>query len=321
MKKWLCGFLAAMMTLMVFSACTSDVPSSTPSNTDDNSSDMESSLESEADPEENSELESEDENNQQEIPDCVKNVYDKVTAVSSENYPDLEIGDFETSTTGQLLFTVEDTSDESQTRTERTLKITFGSVQNNPEDSSYSVIFDMKKQNQVLKKWIALWMQTCDEALSYEDAQSKMQDFVNTYSSDAFSDVVECGEYLLLLSPGDNGSFGQTLTSTYKPCLWDSIDESEYVPVDYSTYKANDVNSGTKVVLKGTVKEVTIENPDDIAPSVVLTVQDDSDNQYTTVYSYTYTPITFSTGTKLVIYGAVGGNDERPLILVNKIVN
>ncbi len=321
MKKWLCGFLAAMMALMVFSACASNPPSSTSSNTNDNISSMESSSESEEESEESSEPESKDEDNQEGVPNCVKDIYDKVTAISSENYPDLEIGDFQKSTTGRLLFTVEDTSDESQTRTERTLKITFGSVQNNPEDSSYSIVFDMKKQNELMKKWIALWMQTCDETLSYEDAQSKMQDFVNTYSSDAFSDVVECGEYLLLLSPGDNGSFGQTLTATYKPCLWDSINESEYTPVDYATYKASDVNSDTKVVLKGTVKEFTIEKPKEVGAFARLTVQDDSGNQYTNVYSYTYTPITFSTGTQLTIYGTIGNSNNESVIFVEKITN
>lgn len=321
MKKWVCSFLAAIVTLMMFSACASDRTISNSSSTDNSISNIESILESETESEESSEPESKDEDNQEGVPDCVKDIYDKVTAISSENYPDLEIGDFQKSTTGRLLFTVEDTSDESQTRTERTLKITFGSIQNNSEDSSYSVIFDMKKQNQVLKKWIALWMQTCDETLSYEDAQSKMQDFVNTYSSDAFSDVVECGEYLLLLSPGDNGSFGQTLTATYKPCLWDSINESEYTPVDYATYKASDANSGTKVVLKGTVKEVTIEKPKEVGAFARLTVQDDSGNQYTAVYSYTYSPTTFSAGTQLTIYGTIGNSDGESVIFVDKIIN
>lgn len=321
MKKWFSVFLAAIMTLMMFSACASDSPSLSPSSTDDSALDIESGLESETDSEKSNEPESEEETAQNEFPDSIKNVHDKIVAVSEKDYPDLEIGELGADSVGNLAFTVEDTSDESQTDTERTLNISFGSVEYNPEDSSFSIVFDMKKQNKTLKKWIALWMQACDKTLSYEDAQSKMQDFVNTYSSDAFSDVVECGDYLLLLSPGDNYSFAQSLTAAYKPCLWNSIDESEYAPADYSTYKASDVNSGTKVVLKGIVKELTIDEPKNVAPFARLAVQDDSGNEYIAVYDYVYTPITFSVGGQLTIYGDIGNSDGKSVIFVDKIIN
>lgn len=317
MKKW----LAAIMTLMMLTACASDSLSSSPNSTDDSVLNIESSLDSETDSEESDEQESEEETLQNEFPDSVKNVYDKIVVVSEKDYPDLEIGELATDSVGNLAFTVVDNSDESQTDTERTLNISFGSVKYNPEDSSFSIVFDMKKQNKALKKWIALWMQVCDKTLSYEDAQSKMQDFVNTYSSDTFSDVVECGDYLLLLSPGDNYSFGQSLTAAYKPCLWSSVDESEYAPVDYSAYKASDVNSGTKVVLKGTVKDLIIDEPKNVAPFVRLTVQDESGNEYTAVYNYVYTPITFSAGTQLTIYGDTGNSNGESVIFVDKIIN
>lgn len=291
---------------------------------DDDSGNINSSISSTNESESKSEIESEKTESKTEpvsndIPSSVKNIYNKIVSISS-NYPDLKIGNLEINSFDDPAFTVEDTSDTSKTKSQRTLNVSFGSSTHNPEDSSCSVLFDIKKQQTVLKKWIALWMEACDETLTHNDAQSKMQDFANTYSSDAFSDVMECGNYLLLLSPGNNGSFGQMFTATYKPCLWESIDESEYTPADFSTYQASDMNSGTQVILKGTVKDFVTDEPKDVAPFARLTVEDVDGNQYEAVYSYMYAPVSFAPDTEVTVYGTIGTSNDDPVIFVDKIV-
>ena len=291
---------------------------------DDDSGNTNSSIFSTNESESKSEIESEKTESKTEpvsndIPSSVKNIYNKIVSISS-NYPDLKIGNLEINSFDDPAFTVEDTSDTSKTKSQRTLNVSFGSSTHNPEDSSCSVLFDIKKQQTVLKKWIALWMEACDETLTHNDAQSKMQDFANTYSSDAFSDVMECGDYLLLLSPGNNGSFGQIFTATYKPCLWESIDESEYTQADFATYQASDMNSGMQVILKGTVKDFVTDEPKDIAPFARLTVEDVDGNQYEAVYSYMYAPISFDPDTEVTVYGTIGTSNDDPVIFVDKIV-
>lgn len=293
-----------------------DEESSNSSSSSSSVSDHTSKIESEPGSEP---LESEDTSTSNSDSESVKDVYNKIKSVSS-NYSDLKIGNLEESSSGRLVFTVEDTSDTSKSKSERILNVSFGSFKYNPKDSSYSIIFDVKKQQTVLKKWIALWMQACDDSLTYDEAQSKMQDFVNTYSSDAFSDVVECGDYLLLLSPGDNGSFGQSFTVTYKPCMWEVIDESEYVPVDFSMYQASEMNSGTQVILKGVVNDFVVDAPKTVAPFARLTVEDDDGNEYEAVYAYDYVPVTFSVDAEVTVYGTIGTSDGEAVIFVDKII-
>lgn len=315
MKKVLCAILAGIVFCGVMVGCSS--PDSSYSESSQVMSESESSKQdldgtSELDEEIHSEV------TDDEFSASIKSVYDKIVRIPSQNFPDIEIGVLQTDSFGNPEFSIENISEEDS---EDAITVSFNSSKFDSSDTSISVLFDIDEQKQLIKDCISLLIQAFEPDLSSKEVKAKLQDFVNTYSSDNFSSPMECGDYIFLLSPGDNGSFGQKFYAAYKPCLWDTIDESEYSAVDFASYKASEMNSGSKVLLQGSVKEFSIDKPKTVAPFARLTMQGSDGHEYLVVYDYEFTPVTFSVDSTVTIYGTIGTSNDDAVIFADKITN
>lgn len=320
MKKRICWLLAAMLSLGILAGCAGNTVTPPESETPSASQPEEESEKPESkEPESKEPEETSEEPEEEDLPPAVQQVYEKIVAVAEKEYPDMQIQGFTRDSFDNPVLVVEDQSDESLKERERTLEIKFGASSFQEEDSSNYVFFDVETQTSVIKNWIMLWMQACDDSLSKEQAQEKMQAFVNTYTPDAFSEVVACGDYWLMLSPGDGDSGVQTFQAVHKEYMWETIDEAAYAPAEYDTYQASTMNKGTKVVVKGTVTGYTIDDPDETLPCVWLTVQDENGNTYLADYAYEQAPVLYPVGTQVTVYASIWTHDGEPALSVKKI--
>ena len=94
-----------------------------------------------------------------------------------------------------------------------------------------------------------------NDNIELSEAKQKTQDFINSYKSDEYSDIIKIGEYVVFIQPAFSGAT-TTVFFEHKDSgnLVREINKEEYKPVDYATAQAAMMNVGEKFYFKGTVE-------------------------------------------------------------------
>lgn len=289
MKKIICGIFSLVLLIGCLAGCSE--------NSSESNSSSSSTYSLSSRPASSKEPASSEET--QDFPECVVAIQEKLSAVALENNSELGINKVQVQSLGgyEIPVTLSDG--------ENDLSLWFQAVEYDEQDDSFHIGFEIDKNSQDIKEIIALIFQALDPSLDQQTANEKMQSFVNTFSSKKFSDIVECGDYLLLLVPGD-GFMGENFRVQNKAFIWEDIDESQYAPVDYATYQAGEMNAGTEVYVEGTVQGFYTDDPTLISCFAHITVAGTDGNLYEVNYPYEYSPVSFNTGDRVKIFGTIG---------------
>lgn len=94
---------------------------------------------------------------------------------------------------------------------------------------------------------------TCLYALGMDElsvAREKANQMMDSLAKSDFSEVVGCGDYMVLLSNVDNKT---NIEAVYKATVWDEIDSKDYVAITNELYASNVQGKEIKVFAEGNV--------------------------------------------------------------------
>ena len=171
-----------------------------------------------------------------------------------------------------------------------------------------------------IRDYITATFMATNSEMSIEDATSKMQELINSYSGQDFSQVIENGEYLIFIEPFSSDT--NIIFAFHRDEIFDEINPDEYSPVDYASYSSPALNKGTYVYVEGTVTACSRVNAGySITRNDFITIQATDGNEYRVSYSFKSHPVTFAVGEHHIFYGNIGTwfEDGEPLISLHYV--
>ena len=186
----------------------------------------------------------------------------------------------------------------------------------NSEDLSPDMSFSLPDDSSLVRNFITALIVAYSEK-DMKTAQAQTQELVNTIKVGEYSKIIECGNYLVFIEYPDN-SHSPRLFMQDRNSIWEDIDKSQYQPVSYSAYQSPAMNTGAKVVLFGKILSFEREAPE-VASFANIGLMGEDGNQYKLVYSFTYSPVMFSPGENITVYGSLSELEGNPCIRVDRI--
>ena len=296
MKKLFCGILAVVLILGCLAGCGQGT--STTSKPDVSSS--YSSI---------SEVSSKEDDN---IPDFVKNIYQKFYDLEQENNFGYKIIN-SPEPYGKDGFSFEINLDPDSIDFEVSF-FGFEGVVRKSFDLQY--LNDSVDVSNVRDYITAVFLST-DNSLTLDQAKEKMQSLINSYTGKDFSSVVESGEYLVFIEPFDSDS--TIIRAKHKDEIFPNVDTSQYTDVHFSSYNAPELNKGINVCVKGSVIDHKRQHSGDGVLCVdYLTIKASDGNEYRLNYFFSSNPINFEIGKSYTFYGNIAvGSDDEPAIAIH----
>ncbi len=184
------------------------------------------------------------------------------------------------------------------------------------EDLSPDMSFSLPDDSSLVRNFITALIVAFNEK-DMKTAQAQTQELVNTVKVGEYSEIIECGNYLVFIEYPDN-SHSPRLFMQDRNSIWEDIDKSQYQPVSYSAYQSPAMNTGTKVALFGKILSFEREAPG-VASFANIGLMGEDGNQYKLVYSFTYSPIMFNPGENITVYGSLSELEGNPCIRVDRI--
>jgi len=164
-------------------------------------------------------------------------------------------------------------------------------------EKSYRAIFALDEGEYLKDAIIATFMITGE--LNYSEAREQMQKLFQSYPVDDYSDILDSGDYKVLLTP-DNGT-GIKLEIRHKDEIFRKIDKDQCSDISYDMFQNPDKNAGTLVSLTGTVLEHDREK--NIILRDRLRVLGEDGNEYIIAYFLDSCPVIFEIGRQYTFYG------------------
>ena len=164
-------------------------------------------------------------------------------------------------------------------------------------EKSYHMVFPLDAGEFFKDVIIATFMVTGE--LNYAEAQDQMQKLIQSYPIDDYSDILDSGDYKVLLTP-DNGT-GIKLEIRHKDEIFRKIDKDQCSDISYDMFQNPDKNAGTLVSLTGTVLEHDREK--NIILRDRLRVLGEDGNEYIIAYFLDSCPVIFEIGRQYTFYG------------------
>jgi len=118
---------------------------------------------------------------------------------------------------------------------------------------------------------------------------------------DNYSDILDSGEYKILLTPLGATGLAFNLEVIHKDEIFKKIDKNQYSDISYDLYQAPYENAGALVSLTGTVLEH--QQKKDSALFEGLRVLGEDGNEYIVSYLLEYCPVMFEIGKQYTFYG------------------
>jgi len=164
-------------------------------------------------------------------------------------------------------------------------------------EKSYHMVFPLDAGEFFKDVIIATFMVTGE--LNYAEAQDQMQKLIQSYPIDDYSDILDSGDYKILLTPYDGISVD--LEVKYKDEIFKKIDKNQYSDINYGMYQTPDQNAGALVSLTGTVLEH--QRKKNVVLFDGLRVLGEDGNEYIISYLLEYCPVIFEIGQQYTFYG------------------
>jgi len=136
---------------------------------------------------------------------------------------------------------------------------------------------------------------------NYAEAKDQMQKLIQSYPVDNYSDILDSGEYKILLTPLGATGLAFNLEVIQKDEIFKKIDKNQYSDISYDLYQAPYENAGMLVSLTGTVLEH--QQKKDLSLIEVLRVLGEDGNEYIVSYLLKYYPVMFEIGKQYTFYG------------------
>ncbi|MBO1679375.1 hypothetical protein [Bittarella massiliensis (ex Durand et al. 2017)] len=168
----------------------------------------------------------------------------------------------------------------------------------------YDLYFDPQRQASGLRDLLTATFLIWDESLDEAGAREKVKELIDSYSTDKYSKIVECGEMRVVICPN-------SLTFrvwVYKASRYgfSEVNEEEYEPITPELYDI-ELNAGTKVVAEGEISWIHLPRARDVAGLATVRFVDDTGKEYRTEYAYDFHGfIEFEVGQRIRVYGDTG---------------
>lgn len=181
------------------------------------------------------------------------------------------------------------------------------------ENPSYYTIVEVSGK-QYLKDFIASTCMVADNDISLDDAKEYTKEIVNSYSKDAFSKVVTCGDYSIFMTP--EGTRTSNICAININSIFPVVDKNIYSELDYQSYLAPEMNQGTRYFVNGKVTETYFGDGLE-KENCYLKVTGENGEDILLTYDFMFNPKEFKVGDNYVFYGFLSsGFDGNPFIML-----
>lgn len=181
------------------------------------------------------------------------------------------------------------------------------------ENPSYYTIVEVSGK-QYLKDFITSTCMVADNNISLDDAKEYTKEIVNSYSKDAFSKVVICGDYSIFMTP--EGTRTSNICAININSIFPVVDKNIYSEFDYQSYSAPEMNQGTRYFVNGKVTETYFGDGLE-KENCYLKVTGENGEDILLTYDFMFNPKEFKVGDNYVFYGFLSsGFDGNPFIML-----
>ncbi|MBU5418877.1 hypothetical protein KQI11_01895 [Acetanaerobacterium sp. MSJ-12] len=168
----------------------------------------------------------------------------------------------------------------------------------------YDLYFIPPNQASGLRELLTATFLIWDENLDEAGAREKVKELIDSYSTDKYSKIVECGEMRVVICPG--GSTSHVWIYKASRYGFPEVNKEEYEPITPELYEI-ELNSGTKVVAEGEISWVHLPSARSIDGLAMVRFVDDTGQKYQTEYGYDFHGfIEFEVGQRIRVYGNTG---------------
>lgn len=187
-------------------------------------------------------------------------------------------------------------------------------------EKSFYMNFDIHSDNQMVKDFICASLYATSPQKGNEDIIPAMQELVNSYNGDSFSQVLDNGDCVLFIEPADKPLGITTLYLRYKDEY--HLGNRSYSAEDYSELvfenALSEMNKGDLIYFSGTVIESGYE---DIYGKgwknyFIKSELENGQNVYA-VYTFQYSPVQFEVGKNYQFYGNIADPIESTIPVIS----